>query len=328
MPTSSETAAAPNAASADTAEYSAAARFADHFFAPESPALRVRCGGATHTGRVRENNEDHYAVIRRTRTREVLLTNLPADTMLPSLDEAYMLLVADGIGGSAFGELASRLAIQTAWDLAGSATSWVMKITDLDAQQLRERVGAYVDRIEERFREYGRSNPELVSMGTTLTCAYVMDRDVVITHLGDSRAYRCRDGKCAQITRDHTMGEILKSAGMDAAHVERLRHVLVNCLAVNQKTKAFPELQHIQVEDGDRLLLCTDGLSDMVTDADIARIVEAHADPQSACDELVRAALKQGGRDNVTVALAAFSTTRVGQGDSPESLEPTRVEPF
>ncbi len=328
MPTNSETAAAPNAAAADTAEFHTAPGFADYFFAPESPALRVACGGATHTGRVRENNEDHFAVIRRTRTREVLLTNLPADAMLPSLDEAFMLLVADGIGGSAFGELASRLAIQTAWELAGSATSWVMKVTDLDAQQLRERIGAYVDRIEQRFREYGRNNAELVSMGTTLTCAYVMDRDVVITHLGDSRAYLCRNGTCRQITRDHTMGEILKSAGMDPVHVERLRHVLVNCLAVNRKTKAFPDLQHVQVEDGDRLLLCTDGLSDMVADADIARIVAGHADPQSACNELVRVALKQGGKDNVTVVLAAFSATTVGKGDSPESLVPTRVEPF
>jgi protein phosphatase len=328
MPTNSEQAAEPDAAAADTAEFSTAARFADYFFASETPALRVTSGGATHTGRVRENNEDHFAVIRRTRTREVLITNLPADSMLPSLDEAYMLLVADGIGGTAFGELASRLAIQTAWELAGNATSWVMKVTDLDAQQLRERIGAYVDRIEQRFREYGRSNPELVNMGTTLTCAYVMDRDVVITHLGDSRAYLCRDGNCTQITRDHTMGEILKSAGMDPAHVERLRHVLVNCLAVNHKTKAFPELQHVEVQDGDRLLLCTDGLSDMVTDADIGRVVAEHADPQSACQELVRLALKQGGKDNVTVVLAAFSATIVGNGDSPESQEPTRVEPF
>jgi len=118
MPANADIAAAPNAAAADTAEFSTAARFADHFFAAETPALRVTCGGATHTGRVRENNEDHFAVIRRTRTREVLLTNLPADALLPSFDEAYMLLVADGIGGSAFGELASRLAIQTAWNPA------------------------------------------------------------------------------------------------------------------------------------------------------------------------------------------------------------------
>ena len=72
MPTNSETAVAPNPAAADTAEFSTAARFADHFFAPETPALRVTCGGTTHTGRVRENNEDHFAVIRRTRAREVL----------------------------------------------------------------------------------------------------------------------------------------------------------------------------------------------------------------------------------------------------------------
>jgi protein phosphatase len=203
-----------------------------------------------------------------------------------------------------------------------------MKVTDLDAQQLRERIAAYVDRIEERFREYGRSNAELGTMGTTLTCAYVMDRDVVITHLGDSRAYLCRGGACTQVTRDHTLGELLKSSGADARQVERLRHVLVNCLAVNHKTRAFPELQHVKIDEGDRLLLCTDGLSDMLADTEIAGIVHDHADPQSACNELVRQALKQGGKDNVTVALAAFSASTVGTGDSPESQAATRVEPF
>jgi protein phosphatase len=326
MPTNSETAADPGAA--DTAEFLAAERFADHFFAEDVPALRVTMGAATHPGSVRENNEDHYAVIRRTRTRQVVLSNLPADVMLPNLDEAHLLMVADGIGGAAFGELASRLVIQTTWELEGQATSWVMKLTDIDALQLRERVAAYVQRIEERLREYGRDHPELAGMGTTLTCAHVMGHDAVVTHIGDSRAYLCRGGTCRQITSDHTLGELLKSGGLDDRAVDRMRHVLVNCLAVNQTIRAVPELRHVRLEDGDRLLVCTDGLSEMVPDAEIAAVIAAHKDPQDACGELIQRALAHGGRDNVTVVLAAFSHS-AASGDGPfAARDATRAEPL
>jgi protein phosphatase len=325
MSTNSETAADPGAA--DTAEFSAAEQFADHFFAEDVPALRVTVGAATHPGSVRENNEDHYAVIRRTRTREVVLSNLPAGVMLPHLDEAHLFMVADGIGGAAFGELASRLVIQTTWELEGQATSWVMKLTDIDALQLRERVSAYVQRIEERLREYGRDHPELAGMGTTLTCAHVMGRDAVITHIGDSRVYLCRGGVCRQITSDHTLGELLKSGGLDARAVDRMRHVLVNCLAVNQTTRAVPELRHVALEDGDRLLVCTDGLSEMVADEEIGEVIDAQPDPQPACDELIRRALQHGGRDNVTVVLAAITSAAAG-GKEFQALDATRAEPL
>jgi serine/threonine protein phosphatase PrpC len=128
----------------DTVEFKSQGTFAEHFFAPDEPRLNLRPAAATHVGKVRRRNEDHHAVIRYTRSREVLFTNLPKDSLAFPEDESYSIVVADGIGGSASGDFASQLALQTMLELAGRATSWVMKITDLDAQDIHQRVDAYV----------------------------------------------------------------------------------------------------------------------------------------------------------------------------------------
>lgn len=297
-----------NSATEDTAEMPSAQAFAELFFAPSQKPVRITFGAATHIGHVRKTNEDQYAVVRRTRMRDVLLSSLPESSFPPSVEAAFVVAVADGVGGGAFGEIASRLVLESVWELAGRATSWVMKFTDLDALQLRERVNAYVDRIEERLKELGRDDPELAGMATTCTCAHIMGRDVVVSNIGDSRAYLWRGGDCRLLTHDHTLGELLKSAGLPDEDYERLRNVLVNCLSSNPKTKAFPEIEHFQLEDGDRLLLCTDGLSNMLTDEGIADVLGRFWEPQSACHELVRQALEAGGRDNITVVLAAFDS--------------------
>lgn len=289
----------------DTVEIPIGQRFRDRFFAPVSRRVRLSFGAVTHVGRVRPNNEDNFLVVRRTRSRDVLFTTLPEESFPSTTDAAYCLAVADGVGGGEFGELASRLVLETVWDLAARATSWIMKLTDLESAQFRERVEAYVESVQDRLRDLGRLDPELSRMATTWTSAYVMGRDVVIINIGDSRAYVWRGGTCRQITRDHTFRELLKSSGIPFADEERLENVLVNCVSANPQSNAFPELHHVQIEEGDRLLLCTDGLTDMVDVGDIARIIAGHPDPQEACEELIQRSLDAGGRDNVTVILAA-----------------------
>lgn len=215
-------------ATEDTAEMPSAQAFAELFFAPSQKPVRVTFGAATHVGHVRKTNEDQYAIVRRTRMRDVLLSSLPESSFPPSVEAAFVLAVADGVGGGAFGEIASRLVLESVWELAGRATSWVMKFTDLDALQLRERVNAYVDRIEERLKELGREDPDLSGMATTCTCAHIMGRDVVVSNIGDSRAYLWRGGDCRLLTHDHTLGELLKSAGLPDEDYDRLQNVLVN----------------------------------------------------------------------------------------------------
>jgi protein phosphatase len=250
---------------------------------------------------VRSRNEDHHAVIRRTRSCEIVHTNLPADSCSFPQDEAYCLMVADGIGGAAFGDVASQLALQTVFELAGRATSWIMKFSDLHAQDIRERVDAYTEQIEAKFREYGVEDPDSRGMGTTLTAAMLLPPHAVFVHIGDSRAYLYRGDRLHQVTRDQTMAQAMLDAGTAPEDARRFGNLLMNSLGSD--TKHSPaEVIHVELEAADRLLLCTDGLSDMVDDATIAAALSV-GEPQPTCDRLVKLALDRGGLDNVTVVL-------------------------
>jgi protein phosphatase len=285
----------------DTIDWVVPKKFADHFFAPDGPKFEVGLAAATHPGKVRPRNEDHYAVFRRTRGCEILSTNLKLDTLTFVDDHAYCMVVADGMGGAAFGDFASQLALSTMLELARRATSWVMKFTDLDAQEVRDRVSAYVDQIQKTLRDCSRADPRLRGMGTTLTCAYLLPPHVVFLHVGDSRAYLHRGGQLKQITRDQTLAQDMVDMGAAPEDVKRFGNLLTNSFG-GEKDHVRAEVIHAELQAKDRLLLCTDGLNKMVDDQAIAEILET-GEVQRACDQLVQAALERGGKDNITVVL-------------------------
>lgn len=282
--------------------------FADRFFASDVESLPVEFGAATHPGKVRSCNEDQFAVLRHERSIETLMSSLDDETLVVvPTTESHTMVVVDGIGGMKSGEHASRLALQTMIELSGRATSWVMRLTDLDAQQIHDRVEAYVQRIHHALQEAGRLDPEKRDMGTTWTSAHLFGARAIIAHLGDSRAYRYRSGELCQITRDDTMAQELIDAGMEPASVSRFSHVLINSFGGGNE-RAFATIDELDLEPGDRLLLCTDGLSDMVPDDGIAAELGKQSDPQSICESLIEKALANGGKDNVTVVLAVVSS--------------------
>jgi serine/threonine protein phosphatase PrpC len=290
----------------NTAEYISNQPFASQFFVGSAAPVFVQFGGASHVGRVRTNNEDHFAVIRRSRSQEVLLSNLPEGSLSPAADAAYCFIVADGLGGAAAGEWASRLALQKAWDLAGDASSWIMKFHDLSAQQVRERTEAFATEMHNSLREYGRADPELSGMATTWTSAYIVAWDALIAHVGDSRAYLFRRGELRQITRDQTLAQELIDSGVPPEQTRRVRHILTNTVGGNAETVS-PDVAHLILEKSDRVLLCTDGLTELVSDREIAEVVGRPIRPQAACDTLIQLALDHGGKDNVTVVLVEFT---------------------
>jgi len=287
----------------ETTKYSPPNTFGALFFAAQIPQVDVHFGAASHIGKVRPNNEDHYAVLRRNRSQTMLTTNAPEQNFGVIEDEAYVLVVADGMGGAQAGEWASRLALQAAWDLAGRASSWIMRFRDLEAQQAQDRVDAYVQEIHQTLVDYGQADPELAGMGTTWTSAYIVGWDAIIMHIGDSRAYLHRRGSIRQITKDHTLAQALIDSGIPPEDTTRVRHVLTNRLGGRPGLVA-PDVRHVPLEDGDRLLLCTDGLSDLVGDSEIADEIVRAGHPQAACDALIELALARGGKDNVTVVIA------------------------
>jgi PPM family protein phosphatase len=277
--------------------------FAKHF-GPSPPPVAVMLGAMTHPGRVRPNNEDHFVVIERRRTRRVLLTNLP-EGFLPRADDAgYVMAVADGLGGAAFGELASMLALRSGWEQAPSTIKWTWIVNDKEVEEFRERLEITFRRMDQALLQRAREQPECKGMATTLTGAYTIGPEAFIGHVGDSRAYLFHQGKLVQLTRDHTLAQDCLDRGFPVL-ARSWHHKLTNCLGGDDR-ELHVEFHHFRVEDGDQLMLCTDGLSDMISDKEIAAILSLGGPPMETAKALVDLVLERGARDNVTVILAQY----------------------
>ena len=227
--------------------------------------MKVQVGVATDIGRVREGNEDSYLI------------------------EPPLYAVADGMGGHRGGEVASQLALETIEDL------------------FRKDEGSLVEQVRSaNHAVYVQSQEDTAvsGMGTTLTAALVEGSELQLAHVGDSRAYLLRAGSLRQLTADHTLvarmvktGEITEAE----AEVHPHRNVLTRSLGTEADVQVDQDV--VGLLDGDRLLLCSDGLTGMVTEDQIKAILETEPDPQRASDRLIKAANRAGGIDNITVVV-------------------------
>jgi protein phosphatase len=224
-------------------------------------------------------------------------------------EHAYALIVADGMGGEAFGELASSLALKTAWEWGSLATSWVMRMNPREAEEVQRRARVFINSIHRAIKRRAETDPELSGMGTTLTLAYTMGLDAVIIHVGDSRAYLLRGGGIQRLTHDHTLAQELADMGVPKEEAVAFRHVLTNSLGA-KADDVTTEAHVLRLADGDRLLLCSDGLSDLVTDLEMVQTAVRWPHPQDACHALVDQALDRGGKDNVTVVMAHYAVVQ------------------
>jgi protein phosphatase len=295
---------------ADTTEFPAVEDPLAKHFGPSPPPVGVRFGALSHPGRVRTNNEDHYLVVERRRSRSVLATNLPEGFLRPADDIAYVLAVADGVGGAAFGELASMLALRSGWEQSPGAIKWTWIITEREVEELKERLELIFQRINRDLLQRAAAEPACAGMGTTLTGAYTVGSEAFVAHVGDSRAYLFHDGLLRQLTRDHTLAQEFLDVGMPVAS-RSWHHVLTNYLG-GPEQEVRVEFHHFRLADGDQLLLCTDGLTDLVQYEEVAGILGQPATPQEKAQALVDRALERGGKDNVTVVLAQYEVKRVG----------------
>ena len=220
---------------------------------PPSTTVRVEFGAVSHTGKVRAKNEDHFLVSQVSRKQEVLLTNVP-DDQFPELagDDGYSMIVADGMGGMAAGEVASRLAITTGLKLFHKSPKWGFKINKKEARELFDRVNRHLQEIDRTLTERSEADRRLFGMGTTLTAAYSVGVDLFIIHLGDSRAYLYRKGELRQLTKDHTVAQAMADAGYIAPEEVRhhnKRNVLTNFLGGHHgKVKA--DVRWLRLNDG------------------------------------------------------------------------------
>jgi protein phosphatase len=271
--------------------------------------VQVDVAGLSHPGKVRPNNEDHFLVLRFGRFLEPLATNLPAG-QAPSRfeDVGYALAVADGMGGHAAGEEASKLAITTLVSLVLNTPDWFLRMDDpSSAEEVMRRATERFGQIDRALAAEAAEDPRLHGFGTTMTLAASLGRDLLLAHVGDSRAYLFRKGTLYQLTRDHTLVRELYEAGMIVtalAATQHLRHLLTRHLGANKG--AEPDVQRLALVDGDCLLLCSDGLSEMVRNVEIAEVLAGGGASEAMSQRLVDRALAAGGKDNVTVIVAQY----------------------
>ncbi|WP_199034662.1 PP2C family protein-serine/threonine phosphatase [Glycomyces salinus] len=234
--------------------------------------LRWRYGAATDVGRVRDLNEDSHLASRR------------------------LLAVADGVGGAAAGEVASGVTIAE-----------VTRLARRPPVEAETELGEVVEAARDRIRAAVAENPESEGMATTLTGLWLGDDSVDIVHIGDSRAYQLRGEDFVQVTVDDSYVQHLVDEGAitpDEAQDHPYKSVVTRVLQANPAPAHF-ETRPAKL--GDRYMLCSDGLTDVVDDTAIESVLRDFAEPQSAADELVRLALEQGGPDNVTVVVGDVS---------------------
>ncbi len=276
---------------------------------PPSAVARVDCAGRSDRGKVRPANEDHFYLARLGRFSETLSTSLPAGELPERLEEAgYVAVVADGMGGHAGGEVASRTAIIVFFHLLFDTPDWVLKVDDQSAAKILDRVTTRYRSLDSILKERAQLDPALRGMGTTMTLGYSIGFDLFLAHAGDSRAYLCRAGSMRQLTRDQTHVQMLVDTGVltrEEAATHRLRNVLTNALGGGTPLTDV-EVHRVRLAAGDTVLLCSDGLYDVTKDEEIAAILARTGSAEAACRALVDLALERGAPDNVTAVVSRY----------------------
>jgi serine/threonine protein phosphatase PrpC len=278
--------------------------------APAPMKVKISCGALTHPGIVRQNNEDHFLVARLAKSMQICQSSLAgAGETDFSEEDGYLMVVADGMGGAAAGEHASALAVASVKDYALNTLKWFLHIGRKDENTLLVELQKSLEIADKAVLDEGEANARFYGMGTTLTMAYSVGADLYIAHAGDSRAYLFRDGALEQVTSDHTLVQLMISGGVlspEDARRHARRNIVTNIIG-GPNAGVHAEIHKIQVREGDVLLICSDGLTEPVSDNRIAEVLRSEPDPEVAAQQLIDLALARGGPDNITAVVARYS---------------------
>ncbi len=250
-------------------------------------SVQIACGGVTDLGRVRTNNEDCFRIV----------------------TPLNLYVLADGMGGEAHGEIASALAVETVvkhcLDEEANPAAELLGEVQPGWSAKTKRLSTAVHLANRNICKSAEEHPEQRGMGATLTAAWIDRSKLSIAHVGDSRAYLLRGGTLLQLTRDHSLvAEQVRQGVLTAAEAEEsdMQSVLLRALGAQPEIEVDAE-EHI-LFPRDVLMLCSDGLTRVVTEPEIAGVLQAETDPVRAGEELVSIANERGGPDNITVVIA------------------------
>jgi PPM family protein phosphatase len=251
--------------------------------------VEIVSGGVSDVGRVRTNNEDSFKI----------------------LDPIHLFVLSDGMGGEAHGEIASALAVDTIVKYCTEAgEDSDITQTSVAGDHLSEnskRLQSAVQQANLNIYESAQKNPAQRGMGATVTTAWVNDNKLSVAHVGDSRAYLLRTGNLQQLTSDHSLVAEQVRRGIitpQQAEESEMQSVLLRALGAHPEVDV--DIDEVGIYSGDVLLLCSDGLTRMVTEPEIAGALQSETNPTTAAQKLVDLANESGGLDNITVIVARF----------------------
>jgi PPM family protein phosphatase len=275
---------------------------------PRPRRFSVRSFGITDQGRQRPANEDQFLIAELTKTMTIEHTSLRGPSAVMGDERGQLFLVADGMGGHAAGERASALAVAVIEQFTVNTFKWFLQDDEPGPDSAASEFTAAINQADAAIIHESEANPELQGMGTTLALAYAVGPQLFVLHVGDSRVYLFRAGALRQLTQDHTVVADMVRRGElqpEQASQHRLRHVITNVLGGRQRG-VRAEAHVVDLEAEDELLLCSDGLTEMVSADDITGVLSGEQEPERAARRLIELANERGGHDNITVIVARF----------------------
>jgi len=286
-----------------------------NLFGRKKQRTHISVFGKTDVGCTRDHNEDCFLVADLTAKKASLLPEVRDHEVGR---KGSLLVVADGMGGAAAGEVASEMATEVVFEHLLS--TWLSDDEDTP-QQFAFRLRESVEEANRKIHAHAKDNPEMRGMGTTITAAGVLNDHIYVTQVGDSRAYLIRRGNATQITKDQSLMQRLVDAGElteeEAERSER-KNIILQALGPDARVKV--DLTHQGLCKGDAILICSDGLSGLVSKEEIAEAVSQEKDLVQISAELIALANERGGPDNITVIVARFGGNGLPDPEDGESV--------
>ncbi|HYQ29788.1 MAG TPA: Stp1/IreP family PP2C-type Ser/Thr phosphatase [Polyangiaceae bacterium] len=273
--------------------------------------LKVRVFGRTDVGQIREHNEDNFLVADLTRRTRSLMES---DREPPVGERGMLLGVCDGMGGAAAGEVASQLAVDIIYE------KLIQGDPPAHHDDLARRLVQAVEEAGIRIFNEARADRTRRGMGTTATIAALMDARLFVAQVGDSRAYILRGERFTQVSRDQSLvNQLIEAGQLTEEEAETFEHNNIILQALGTAETVQVDLTYVDLCRGDRLLLCSDGLSGMVRGDEMREVLLSTRDSLEACRELTDRANRAGGHDNITVIVAEFEGPALS-APAPEAL--------
>ncbi len=257
--------------------------------------MRIASGGVTDLGRVRTNNEDCYKIV----------------------EPLNLFVLSDGMGGEAHGEIASAMAVETVvkhcLDIEANSAANVIGPVQPNWSARTKRLSTAIHLANTNIFKSAEENPDRHGMGATLTAVWIDGAKLSIAHVGDSRAYLLRSGTLLQLTRDHSLvAEQVRRGILTSAEAEESHMQSVLLRALGAQAEIEVDVEEHTLFSRDVLLLCSDGLTRMVTEPEIAGTLQAETNPERAAEKLVALANERGGPDNITVVIVRLEKESKG----------------